>query len=235
MLVLLSLVNWRTGELMDIEKITKMTQKVNAHIIWDLSHGVGAVPINVQKYDVDFAVGCTYKYLNGGVGAPSFMWVNKKHQNRVWSPLVGWRGHEKPFAFKDEYVPAQGMHRYFDGGCQVVQMEIARFSSDITMEVDISAIRKKSLQLTDLFIALMDKKCPQLELVTPRDHDRRGSHLAYRCAKGLEFRDYLRTKNVQLDFRNPDILRLACTPMYMRFVDVYDAVEAIATAAAEVL
>lgn len=229
--VLLSHVNWRTGELMDMQKITEMAHKVNAHIIWDLSHSVGALPINLKKFKVDFAVGCTYKYLNGGVGAPAFIFVDKKHQNRVWPPLVGWRGHQQSFAFIDEYIPGEGMKCYWDGGSSVVQLAMAKFSTDIFMDVDINAIRKKSLQLIDLFIDLMDKKCSKFLLVTPRDHDKRGSHVSYRCERGLEIRDYLREKNVHLDFRNPDILRIALTPLYTKYVDVWDAVEAISDAA----
>lgn len=218
---------------MNIEKITELAHKAKAQIIWDLSHAIGAIPINVHESDADYAVGCTYKHLNGGTGAPSFLWVNKKHQNRVWSPIVGWRGHQNSFAFRDEYIPAQGMNRYFDGNSQVVQQEIARFSSDMFMEVDMTVIRKKSLQLTDFFIELMDKKCPLFELATPREHDRRGGHIAYKCVKGMELRDYLRARNIQLDFRNPDIIRIALPALYMRFVDVWDTVEEISKVAAE--
>lgn len=230
-LILLSQVNWRTGELLDMEKITKCAQSVNAHIIWDLSHSIGIIPINVKEFDVDFAVGCTYKYLNGGTGAPSFMFINKKHQNRVWPPLVGWRGHEKPFAFYDEYIPGKGMKCYLDGGSNVIQLEIAKFSTDIYMDVDMEKLREKSLKLTELFIQLMDEKCKKLSLVTPRDPRRRGGHVAYRCSRGMELRDYLRGKNVHIDFRGPDIMRIAFAPLYTRFVDVWDAVQAIGEAA----
>ncbi|KAG5680289.1 hypothetical protein PVAND_009807 [Polypedilum vanderplanki] len=222
--ILLSHVNYRTGQLYNMKQITKLAHKVDAHIIWDLCHSVGSVPINLTKVDADFAVGCTYKYLNSGPGAPAFIYVNKKHQNVAWQPLTGWFGHQAPFKMSKLYEPAPNITNYLVGTPQVLQISIIDHSVGITLDADMQAIRKKSLALGDLFIKLMDEKCPSLKLVTPFEYEKRGSHLSYQHENAYAISNLMRKRGVYGDFRFPDILRFAMTPLYTRFVDIWDVI-----------
>jgi kynureninase len=192
-----------------------------------LCHAVGAVPIDLHEANADFAAGCTYKYLNSGPGNSSFLWVNKKHQNRVWQPIPGWFGHENPFKMDYRYKPAKGITQYLSGTPPVMQISVINCSLDIFLETDMDSIREKSLFLSDLFIELMDNKCPQLTLVTPRKQEMRGSHIAYQHENGLGISKFLRKQKLMCDFRHPDIIRFAITPLYLRFVDIWEAVDFI--------
>lgn len=210
-----------------MKSITENIHQMKAHVIWDLCHAVGAVPINLNEANADFAVGCTYKYLNSGPGGPSFLWVNKKHQNRVWQPISGWYSHENPFKMDYKYKPASGITQFLTGCPHIMQTAVVDCSIDIFLETDMNVIREKSLFLSDLFIELMDKKCPQLILATPRIHEKRGSHVAYKSENGLAISKFLRKQKLMCDFRHPDIIRFAITPLYLRFVDIWDAVDLI--------
>lgn len=183
-----------------------------------MSHATGAVPINLNEANADFAVGCTYKYLNSGPGGPSFLWINKRHQNRVLQPITGWYSYESPF---------NGISQFLTGCPHIIQTAVVDCSIDIFLETDMDAIREKSLFLSDLFIELLDKRCPQLNLVTPRNHEKRASHVAYLYENGLAVSKYLRQHKLMCDFRHPDIIRFAMTPLYLRFVDIWDAVDLI--------
>jgi kynureninase len=225
--VLMSHVNYRTGQLHNMKIITNWVHRVGALIIWDLCHSVGSVPINLTEVAADFAVGCTYKYLNSGPGAPAFVYVSKRHQNVTWQPLTGWFGHQAPFKMLKNYEPAPSINSYLVGTPQILQLSIIESSVEITLDADMQAIRKKSLLLGDLFIKLIDEKCPSLKLVTPFEHEQRGSHLSYQHENAYAISSQMRKRGVYGDFRFPDILRLALTPLYTRFVDIWDVIDVI--------
>lgn len=220
--VVTSHVNAFNGKVFDLKATTDLVHSKGAHIIFDLSHSVGALKINLNEVNADFAVSCSYKYLNGGPGAPAFCWINKKHQNRVWSPLTGWLGHDDPLAMKTYYAPSEGITRFLVGHQHIIQLGILENSLDIILKADIDAIRKKSLEMTDLFIDIIDKHCPSLVLVTPRNHNDRGSHVSFRHENSSEIKESLRKRNILCDLRHSVILRFAIAPLYHRYVDVWD-------------
>jgi len=228
--VISSHVNSFTGKAFDLKATTDLVHSKGAHIIFDLSHSVGVLKINLNEVNADFAVSCTYKYLNGGPGAPAFIWANKKHHNRVWNPLTGWLGHDDPMAMKTNYVPSSGIERFLTGSHHVIQLAILENSLDIILEADIDIIRKKSLEMTDLFIDIVDKQCPSLVLVTPRNHNDRGSHLSFRYENAAVIQEYLRNRNILCDLRYSVILRFAIAPLFLRYVDVWDAAQILCDA-----
>ena len=225
--VMLTHVNYRTGRMHDMKAITQRAHDMGALMIWDLAHSAGAVSVDLNGADVDFAVGCGYKYLNGGPGAPAFVFVPKKHQAKFSQPLSGWMGHAQPFVFDWKYEPAEGIARYLCGTQAVLSMSALECGVDIMLEADIHLIRAKSLAMTDLFIELVEQRCAghDLKLVTPRDHARRGSQVCLSNSNGYPMMQALIAKNVIGDFRAPDILRFGFTPLYLRYVDVWDAVD----------
>jgi kynureninase len=225
--VLLSHVNFKTGAIQDMHSVTKKIHSMGAFVIWDLCHSVGAVPIQLNKNNADFAVGCTYKYLNGGPGSPGFIWINRKHQNVCWSPITGWFGHAQPFRMDKNYHAADDILRFLVGTPHVLQLSIIENSVDIILEADIEALRKKSVRMSELFISLMDEKCVEMELISPRNSEERGSHLSFRHPNAFEISKYLRKEKVIGDFRHPDVIRFAIAPLYLRFIDIWDAVDVI--------
>lgn len=228
--VITSHVNSFTGISYDLKAITDLVHSKGAHIIFDVSHSVGALKINLNEVNADFAVGCTYKYLNGGPGAPAFLWLNKKHHNRVWNPLTGWIGHNDPMAMKTNYVPSSSIECFLTGSPHIIQLSILENSLDIILKADIDIIRKKSLEMTDLFIDIIDQQCSSLVLVTPRNHNDRGSHLSFRYENADEIQQYLRTRNILCDLRYSSILRFAVAPLFLRYVDVWDAAQILCDA-----
>lgn len=223
--VVISHVNAFTGKVSDMKATTDLVHSKGAHIIFDLSHSVGAMKINLNEANADFAVSCSYKYLNGGPGAPAFSWINKRHHNLVWSPLTGWLGHSDPMAMKTEYVPAKGIDSYLSGHAHIIQLAILENGLDIILKANIDIIRSKSLQLTDLFIDIVDRNCPSLVLITPRNHNERGSHVSFRCKNANEIQEFLKKRNILCDLRHGDILRFATAPLYHRYVDIWDAAQ----------
>ena len=175
----------------------------------------------------DFAVGCTYKYLNGGPGSPGFVWVHRRHQDRFWSPLSGWWGHARPFAMEDRFEPVAGINRFLCGTQPVVSLSLVGCGLDIAARADLAEVRRKSLALGDLFVALVEQRCAghPLTLVTPRDHDRRGSHLSFRHPEGFAVMQALIDRGVVGDYREPEVLRFGLTPLYLGYADIWDAVE----------
>lgn len=204
-----------------------MANKVNAHIIWDLSHAVGAIPIDLSENEVDFAVGCTYKYLNCGPGGPAFLYANKKHHDRCCQPLTGWIGSENPFKMNVNYKPARGIAQFLTGAQSVITMSMVNHTIDIFIKADMKIIREKSLALSDLLIELIEQKCPSLILVSSRDHKNRGSHISFEHPNGFAISKLCRQKRVICDYRHPNLIRFALAPLYLRFVDLWDAVEII--------
>jgi kynureninase len=233
-LLMLTHVNYRTGAMHDMDSVTRAAHDAGALVVWDLAHSAGAVEVDLLAADADFAVGCGYKYLNGGPGAPAFVWVHPRHADRFWQPLAGWWGHAAPFAFSCDYRPAVGIARYLCGTQPVLSMIALDCGLDTLAAAaplgGMPALRRKSLALTDLFIALVEERCAGhgLGLATPREHAQRGSQVCLTREEGAyAIVQALIARGVIGDFRAgpPDILRFGFTPLYVGFEDVWDAVE----------
>lgn len=229
-LVMLTHVNYRSGHLHDMQALTAQAHAQRALIIWDLAHSAGAVPLDLTACDADFAVGCTYKYLNGGPGSPAFIWVHPHHQAAFRNPLSGWWGHAAPFAMQPDFAAGAGIRRALCGTQPIVSLALVECGLDVFLQTDMQAIRSKSLALTDLFIALVEARCSAhpLGLVTPRVHAQRGSHVSFTHPHGYAVVQALIARGIIGDYREPEIMRFGFTPLYTRFVDVWDAVDALA-------
>ena len=236
--LMLTHVNYRTGAMHDMAAITQLAHQAGALAVWDLAHSAGAVPVALKAHGADFAVGCGYKYLNGGPGAPAFVWVNPQHAERFWQPLAGWWGHAAPFEFTPDYRPAPGITRYLCGTQPILSMAALECGLDIFAATEplggMAALRKKSLALTDLFMALVEQRCAGhgLGLATPIEHARRGSQVCLTRQTGaFAIVQALIARGVIGDFRagdgqaHQDILRFGFTPLYVGFEDVWHAVE----------
>ena len=244
--LMLTHVNYRTGAMHDMPAVTAAAHAAGALMIWDLAHSAGAVPVTLKASNADFSVGCSYKYLNGGPGAPAFVWVHPRHTDRCWQPLTGWFGHAAPFAFTPDYQPASGITRYLCGTQPVVSLSLLECGLDGFAAADklggMTALRRKSLALTDLFIQLVEERCQGygLGLATPRDHAKRGSQVCltreHNAGGALGSGAFaivqaLIARGVIGDFRagdggvHKDILRFGFTPLYIGFEDVWNAVE----------
>mgnify|MGYP000521851123 CR=1 FL=1 len=224
--LLVTQVNFRTGQLLDMKKLTQLAHDKGILVIWDLAHSAGALPVELDKCNVDFAVGCGYKYLNGGPGAPAFLYVAKRHQARVKQPLSGWMGHAKPFAFNSEYQTTTSINQFLCGTPSVISMSALDTALDVWQGVDMLHIRQKSLNLSNVFIALvqMHQCLHELILCSPVDASQRGSQLAFSHVKAFAICQALIEKGVIADFRAPNILRFGFTPLYTSFEDIRKAV-----------
>ncbi len=236
--LMLTHVNYRTGAMHDMRAVTAAAHSAGILTVWDLAHSAGAVPVDLNGSGADFAVGCGYKYLNGGPGAPAFVWVAPRHADRFWQPLAGWWGHAAPFAFTPGYQPAPGIARYLCGTQPIISLAALDCGVDTVLAAEpmggMSALRTKSLALTDLFIELVEARCAGqgLTLVTPREHAQRGSQVCLARTDGAyAIVQALIARGVIGDFRagdagnHPDILRFGFTPLYIGFEDVWNAVE----------
>lgn len=225
-LVVLTHVDYRTGRMHDMAEVTRQVHEAGAIMLWDLAHSVGAVPVDLNGANADFAIGCTYKYINGGPGSPSFMWVPERHQSEARPAVTGWHGHARPFDFEVDYEPAPGITRFRVGTPQLLSLSALEASLDIWDDVDFARVREKSLRLTDLFIALVDQRLGQwgVEVVTPREPARRGSQVALRIDDGYAVMQALIERGVIGDFRAPDLMRFGFAPLYVSHADVWDAV-----------
>jgi kynureninase len=225
--VMLTHVNYRTGYQHDMAYVTRLAHAAGALTVWDLAHSAGAVPLDLHAANADFAVGCTYKYLNGGPGAPAFIWVPEKHQAAFTQPLSGWWSHATPFAMAPEFAQGAGIVRALCGTQPVTALALVECGLEIFERTDMAALRAKSLALTDLFIALVEQRAGRhpLGLVTPREHARRGSQVSYTHPHGYAVMQALIARGVIGDYREPHIMRFGFTPLYTRHVDVWDAVE----------
>jgi len=235
--LMLTHTSYRTGRMYDMAGVTRSAKDAGAIMIWDLCHSAGAVPVDLHGAGVDIAVGCTYKYLNGGPGSPAFIWVHPRHTERLdresWRPpLSGWLGHAQPFAFAPHYQPASGIQRFICGTPPVLSMAALECGVDTLLAAGdrggMAAIRSKSLALTDLFMRLVDERCADcgFTIVTPREPVQRGSQVSIAHPEdGYAIMQALIARGVIGDFRPPDILRFGFTPLYTRFVDVWDAVD----------
>jgi len=228
--VMLTHVNYRTGYLHDMAALSAHAHEHGALIVWDLAHSAGAVPVDLHRDGADFAVGCTYKYLNGGPGAPAFAWVAPKHLAAFCHPLSGWWGHASPFEMRPSFAPTDGIRRALCGTQPIVSLALVECGLDVFAQTDMQAIRRKSLALTDLFIRLVEERCGRhpLTLVTPREHAKRGSQVGFAHPDGYPVMQALIERGVIGDYREPEIMRFGFTPLYTRYADAWDAVEVLA-------
>ena len=224
----LSHVDYRSGALRDMSAITRLAQEHGALVVWDLCHSAGAVPVDLSGSGVDFAVGCTYKYLNGGPGAPAFLYAARRHHAVAEQPLSGWHGHARPFDFAPEYEPAAGVSRFLSGSQPIVADAALEAGLDVWAKADMEQVRSKSLRMTDLFLAVAADV--GIATITPAEHARRGSQVALIAPEegaGYSIVQALIARGVIGDFRAPDVMRFGFTPLYLRYVDVFDAARAL--------
>jgi kynureninase len=232
--LMLTHVNFQTGAMHDLAALTRRAQAVGALTIWDLAHSAGAVPVNLRAASADFAIGCGYKYLNGGPGAPAFVFAAQRHLARLRDdpfaqPLTGWLGHRAPFDFDPAYAPAAGIERFTVGTPSILALAALDCGVDTVLAAGIEALRVKSVALSDLFIQLVETRCPQeaLRLVSPRDPAQRGSQVCFAHPQAWPVMQALIARGVIGDFRAPDVLRFGFAPLYIGFADVWDAVEVL--------
>ncbi|MFN7224595.1 MAG: kynureninase [Paracoccaceae bacterium] len=226
--LMLTEVDYRTGRKHDMAALTALAHAKGAIAVWDLAHSAGALPVDLAGCGADFAVGCTYKYLNSGPGGPAFIYVAPRHQDTARPALSGWLGHAAPFAFDLHYRPGTGVERMRVGTPPVLQLAALEASLDIWDQVDMAALRARSIALCDAFIAGVEAACPDLELASPRDGARRGSQVSFRHTEGYAIMQALIARGVIGDFRAPDILRFGFTPLYTSDADVQGAVAILA-------
>lgn len=240
--LLLTHVHYRSGRMHPMAELTAAAHAAGARVVWDLAHSAGAVPVDLNGCDADFAVGCGYKYLNGGPGAPAFLWVHRRHLDALaagdaagWQPLSGWMGHAAPFEFTPGYRPAAGVDSFLCGTPSALALAALDCGVDTVLAAEplggMAALRAKSLALTDLFIARVEQRCADHGLVlhTPREHARRGSQVSFqRDEGGYAIVQALIARGVIGDFRAPGLLRFGFTPLYLGFADVWDAAEHLA-------
>ncbi|WP_205574596.1 kynureninase [Indioceanicola profundi] len=223
-LLLLTHVHYKTGRVHDMAGLTAAAHRAGALTLWDLSHSAGALDVELNRCNADLAVGCGYKYLNGGPGAPAFLYVARRHQDAVRPPLSGWMGHAAPFDFRDDYAPAPGITRHLCGTPSILGLAALEEGVRIMAEADMAQVRAKSVRMGDLFIQLVGQMCPDaFGLLSPRDGSLRGSQVSLTHPQGHAMVQALIARGVIGDFRAPDVLRFGFTPLYLRYVDVWDA------------
>ena len=227
--LMLTHVNYKTGEMLDMPGLTERAHARGALTVWDLAHSAGAVPVDLTAARADYAIGCTYKYLNGGPGSPAFVWAAPALRDAFWQPLSGWWGHAQPFAMAPQYRPTEGIGRFLCGTQPVTSLAMVECGLDIFAQTSMAALREKSLRLTDLFIRLVEHRCADhpLRLITPREHARRGSQVSFAHPDGYAVVAALIERGVIGDYREPGIARFGFTPLYTSHADVWDAVETL--------
>ncbi|WP_330282967.1 kynureninase [Streptomyces sp. NBC_00588] len=228
--VLLNHVDYRTGRLHDLPSLTAAIHAAGAVAVWDLCHSAGALPVGLDEHGVDLAVGCTYKYLNGGPGSPAYLYVRRDLQDRFDSPLPGWNSHAEPFGMRSEYEPAAGALRGRVGTPDILSMLALEAALEVWDGVTVETVRTKSLALTDFFLDCVAEYVPpgRVESLTPAAHAQRGSQVALRCPDAGEVMKRLIAQGVVGDYRNPDVLRFGFTPLYIGFTDVERAARVLA-------
>ncbi|MWD29520.1 kynureninase [Aquicoccus sp. SCR17] len=221
--VLVTEVDYRTGRRHDMARLIETAHAKGALVIWDLAHSAGAVDVDVSGLDADFAVGCTYKYLNGGPGAPAFIYVNPRHADVARPALSGWLGHEAPFDFDLDYRPGAGVQRMRVGTPPVLALSVLDAAMDVWDMTTMAEVRARSIELSQLFISEVERQAPMLELASPRDPEKRGSQVSFRFHEGYAGMQALIDRGVIGDFRAPDIMRFGFTPLYISPDDVREA------------
>ncbi len=224
--LLLTQVHYKTGRIRNMADVTRRAHEVGALVIWDLSHSAGAIEVDLNGANADFAIGCGYKFLNGGPGAPAYLFAAKRHQH-ARPILTGWFGHARPFAFEEDYDAAEGIRRFLCGTPPVLGMAALECGVDLMLRAEMAQVRRKSVALAELFIERMEGRCSEFgfELISPADSALRGSQVAYSHPKGYEMMQALKQRGVIGDFRAPDVMRFGLTPLYLRYSDIVDAVE----------
>lgn len=222
-LLLLTHVHYKTGALHDMAALTRKAHEAGALVLWDLSHSAGALPVDLDGCEADFAVGCGYKYLNGGPGAPAFAFVAERHHEALQQPLNGWMGHAAPFAFSDDYAPAPGVDRLLCGTPPILGLAALEVGVDIVAEIGVDRLYAKSQALSEFFRKCLAAFAVDLELASPADPAQRGSQLSFRHPEAYAICQALIARGVIGDFRDPDILRLGFAPAYLRFEDMAEA------------
>ena len=227
--LLLTQVNFRTGKLLDMQKLTKLAQSKGILVIWDLAHSAGAMPVELDACNVDFAVGCGYKYLNGGPGSPAFLYVASRHQKTAKQPLSGWMGHASPFEFNEQYIPAPTVNQFQSGTPSVIAMSALDAALDVWQDIDLLQLRNKSIALAEIFLQLVGSQpcLSELVLCSPKEAAQRGSQLAFSHDYGFAICQALIEDGVIADFRAPNLIRFGFTPLYTSFEDVWKAVASL--------
>ena len=227
-LLLLTHAHYKTGELFDMEALTRAAHEAGALVLWDMSHSGGALPVDLEACGADFAVGCGYKYLNGGPGAPAYAFVAQRHHETIAQPLSGWMGHAKPFEFSDDYMPAPGVDRLLCGTPGILGLAALEVGVDLIAEIGVERLYAKSQKLSEFFRQCLFEAGVQLELVSPADPAERGSQLSFRHGDAYAICQALIARGVIGDFRDPDILRFGFASAYLRFEDMAEAVRHLA-------
>ena len=227
-LLLLTHVHFKAGFRFDMAEVTARASAAGARTLWDLSHSAGAVPLDLNGDGAELAVGCGYKYLNGGPGAPAFLYVAEHLQERLMPPLRGWMGHAEPFAFSDDYRPAPGMDRFLVGTPPILSLAALESGAESFEGAPMELLWAKSVALFELFARLVEARCPELACISPPKPQLRGSHISFRHRHAFELCQALIEDGVVGDFRAPDVVRFGLTPLYLGFEDVWQAVERMA-------
>ncbi len=227
-LLLLTHVHYKTGAVFDMAALTRAAHEAGALVLWDLSHSAGAIPLELDRCEADFAVGCGYKYLNGGPGAPAFAYAARRHHEALEQPLTGWMGHAAPFAFSDDYAPGAGMNRLLAGTPPILGLAALETGVELIAEIGVERLAAKSRALSEFFRTCLDRSSVDLDLVSPTDPTQRGSQLSFRHPEAYAICQALIGRRVIGDFRDPDILRLGFAPAYVSFADVAEAARHLA-------
>ena len=227
-LLLLTHAHYKTGEVFDMEALTRAAHEKGALVLWDLSHSGGALPVDLNACNADFAVGCGYKYFNGGPGAPAYAFVAERHHSDAQQPLSGWMGHAKPFAFSDHYTPAPGVDRLLCGTPGILGLAAMEVGVELIAEIGIEPLHSKSQKLSEFFRQCLLESGLDLELVSPIDPAHRGSQLSFQHEEAYAICQALIARGVIGDFRDPDILRFGFAPAYLRFEDMAEAARHLA-------
>jgi kynureninase len=227
--LMLTHVHYKSAAMHDMARITARAHAQGALTLWDLSHSTGAVAVDLNAAQADFAVGCGYKYLNGGPGAPAHLFVAQRHQAAAASPIAGWLGHARPFDFVDDYAPAPGIGRFLAGSHPILALEALEVGVDLMLRADACTRFEKSRALSELFVSLVGSRCAGLglDLASPRDPQARGSHIALRHEQAYAVIQALIGRGVIGDFRAPDLMRFGFAPLYNRRAEIWHAVEAL--------
>jgi kynureninase len=225
--VCLTHVHYKTGHILDMAAITTRAHAVGAAAVWDLCHSAGVMPVDLDGCNVDFAVGCTYKYLNGGPGSPAMLFAAQRHHGKYLQPLTGWFGHADPFGFERDYRPAGDIRQMLSGTQPIVSLSLAEIGIDITLRADLRIIREKAIRMTSLFIELVEARCAghDIRLASPRDASVRGSQVSFHHPNGYPIVRALHDRGVICDYRSPGNMRFGFAPLYNSYAEVWDAVD----------
>ena len=225
--VLINHVDYRSGTIRDMENLTRQVQEFGGLAVWDLSHSAGIYPVQLNRCRVDFEVGCTYKYLNGGPGAPAYLYAASRHHAACNQPLSGWFGHARPFDFERHFDPDSGIRRFVCGTQPILSLRALQSGLEIYQDVSLQQVREKSMALTDLFIMLLKNECAawELEIISPEDASQRGSQVAVSHPQGYAVMQALISRGVIGDFRAPNLMRFGFAPLFLSYQDIHDAVK----------